>query len=52
MEQRNFVNRLTLIRKPGEIKVLDCDNFKEFKFSEITDELYVGPYLKKEQEVI
>lgn len=32
----NFINRVSVIRKPGEIKIMDSDSFKEFKISEIT----------------
>jgi hypothetical protein len=42
---------VSVIRRPGEIRVLDEDSFKEFRISEVTEELAVGPYLRREQEV-
>lgn len=47
----NFKDRISVIRKPGDIRVTDTDSFVEFKISEVTSELYVGHYVRTEEEV-
>ena len=49
LSPENFTDRVSVIRKPGDIRVTDTDSFKEFKISDITEELFVGSYVRKEE---